>query len=272
VQTVATKKYSMSVVVPYRDRMMHLQEFVPHMQRYLEGRNFKILVMEQADTKPFNRGKLLNIGFFCEQEQSDYVCFHDVDMLPVEECDYSMPESTTHLAGRLEICGFKMPYAEYLGGVLLVLKSDFTRIDGFSNAYWGWGEEDDDLWLRFQIAGVPVLYRPGKYASLAHPRAPHPISNLQRFEKNLLYALEFITDPLRQQIVQRRLDGVHLEMSEEFADEPGALQSAILHTEGPALSDGLSTLTYEIVGRKPLRTVLNNPDLAEQHEIISVRL
>ena len=44
--------------------------------------------IEQADDKPFNRGKLLNVGYTLACDNGcDYFVFHDVDMLP-EDVDY----------------------------------------------------------------------------------------------------------------------------------------------------------------------------------------
>lgn len=35
----------------------------------------------------------------------------------------------------------------------------FRKINGFSNAFWGWGGEDDDLWNR-------LVYRRAEYSGL----------------------------------------------------------------------------------------------------------
>src|SRR5690348_11136387 len=98
----------MIIVVPYRDRNLHLIEFVRHMtKRFKEA---QIVVIEQVPGKPFNRGKLLNIGFI--EFVGEYYAFHDVDMLPIR-ADYSYPESPTHIATEVEQFGFQMPFPEY---------------------------------------------------------------------------------------------------------------------------------------------------------------
>src|ERR1022692_4274320 len=72
-----------ALVVPYRAREEHLKRFVPYMIEYLQRwyKRFALFVVEQAGHEPFNRGRLLNVGFNLA-EGFDYVCFHDVDMLP----------------------------------------------------------------------------------------------------------------------------------------------------------------------------------------------
>jgi len=41
-----------------------------------------------------------------------------------------------------------MLFDTYFGGVTMFTVDDFEKIDGYSNKYWGWGYEDDDLLLR----------------------------------------------------------------------------------------------------------------------------
>ena len=81
----------LSVVVPFRNRQEHLKKFVPAPKKILESKNIdaNIFIIEQNDTKPFNRAKLLNIGFAESKEEHNYFCFHDIDLLPVnDDCDY----------------------------------------------------------------------------------------------------------------------------------------------------------------------------------------
>jgi hypothetical protein len=39
-------------------------------------------------------------------------------------------------------------YEELIGGVLNIPREHFLTVNGYSNLYWGWGAEDDDLYYR----------------------------------------------------------------------------------------------------------------------------
>lgn len=43
----------------------------------------------------------------------------------------------------------RLPYNEFFGGVSGLTVEQFQKINGFPNAFWGWGGEDDDLWNRW---------------------------------------------------------------------------------------------------------------------------
>jgi len=160
----------LSVVVPYRDREEHLKQFVPYMEEWLNDEEipFEIIIVNQADGKGFNRAKLLNVGFK-ETENCDYHVFHDVDMLPTDS-DYDYTDGPTHLASQAEQFGYKLPYDGYFGGVTIFDKPSFLKINGYSNDYWGWGAEDDDVLYRCSIMEIPIYRKQCKYRSLDHER------------------------------------------------------------------------------------------------------
>ena len=95
----------LGIIVPYRDRESHLTKFIENVSPYLKSKKIKheIIVVEQTDDKPFNRGKLLNIGYIKAKELGcGYIVFHDVDMIPIE-VDYSYSELPMHLATNFEL-------------------------------------------------------------------------------------------------------------------------------------------------------------------------
>jgi hypothetical protein len=143
--------HKLGVIVPYRNRYEHLEIFKESITTYLGNRNidFEIIVVEQDDAKLFNRGMLLNIGFkHAKALRCDYVVFHDVDMLPIN-VDYLYSDTPIHLATD------NIPFESYFGGITLFPTDVFEKINGFSNLYWGWGFEDDDLRYRCIKNNIP---------------------------------------------------------------------------------------------------------------------
>ena len=78
-------------------------------------------------------------------------------------------------------CNRPTPW-KYFGGVTAFAATDFQRINGFSNSFWGWGGEDDQLYQRvlaqnltvtrpFDGQETPVVH----YKTLSHKKAtPNP--------------------------------------------------------------------------------------------------
>ena len=140
--------HKLGIIVPYRDREQQLKRFLSHMKDYIKDIDYEIFIIEQSDDKPFNRGKLLNAGYkYALDKGCDYFVFHDVDMLP-EDVDYSYSDKPLHLATHLQENNYETTFFDYFGGVTMFTKEDFKTINGFSNDYWGWGFEDDDLLIR----------------------------------------------------------------------------------------------------------------------------
>lgn len=161
--------HNLAIIIPYRDREAHLKKFVPHMNKFLNNKvNYKIIFVEQANDKPFNRAKLLNVGFL-ENKENDYFCFHDIDMLPTDEkCDYTFLNGVCKLSYYISQFNFIPRPDNELGGVTLIDKESFIKVNGYSNEYWGWGVEDEDFATRCRIKNIPFSVRTGKYFSLFH--------------------------------------------------------------------------------------------------------
>ena len=124
---------------------------------------------------------LFNIGFKMAMEMSDnyWDCFifHDVDLLPEDDRNlYSCPTKPRHMSvGKHYLSSverrcrllnsfflavdkfkYKLPYKGIFGGVSAMTVKDFQKVNGFSNRYWGWGGEDDDLRKRIQHLGLEI--------------------------------------------------------------------------------------------------------------------
>lgn len=154
--------HKLGVIVPYRNRYRQLVKFKETFHTYMRknhlGIDYYLIVVEQDDSSAFNRGKLLNIGFQKAKDlKCDYVIFHDVDMLPMN-VDYSFSNKPIHLATHFRTKGetLGLHFDKYFGGVTLFPVREFELINGYSNKYWGWGFEDDDLFYRCDKAHLPL--------------------------------------------------------------------------------------------------------------------
>ena len=160
--------HKLGVCVPYRNRELHMHEFIPKIGKYLKARNidFQIYIVHQVDDKLFNRGATKNIGAkHAFEDGCDYVVWHDIDMIPEEGggADYSYPaDAPRHIATKIEQMGYELKYHEYFGGAVLFTKEQVEATNGYSNDYWDWGMEDDDLFWRCHLEGLTNdTYLPG---------------------------------------------------------------------------------------------------------------
>lgn len=150
--------HKLGICIPYRNREEHLKQLVPKLRDHLtkQGIDHKFYVAHQVDDKLFNRGAMKNIAAErAFNDGCDYIAWHDVDMVPTDDnCDYSYPEKTPiHIATQLSKYGYDMSYDQYFGGVILFTKEQVEATNGYSNDYWDWGMEDDDLFWRAYYEG-----------------------------------------------------------------------------------------------------------------------
>ena len=148
----------LGVCVPYRNREEHMNIFVPHVTRFLEERGIEhtIYLAHQCDDKLFNRGLMKNIAAkHAFDDGCDYIVWHDIDMVPEDDsCDYSFPnDNPQHIAVRISQSDYQLKYEEYFGGAVLFSKEQVMKTNGYSNDYWDWGMEDDDLFWRCVMEG-----------------------------------------------------------------------------------------------------------------------
>ena len=105
---------------------------------------------------------------YIENEGLNITCviLHDVDLIPENDgnfytCESMHPKHTTVRVRPVRMNRRYNHYYEFLiGGVLMLSFEMYRKVNGFSNSYWGWGGEDDDLSLRF-IERQMCVVRPG---------------------------------------------------------------------------------------------------------------
>jgi hypothetical protein len=162
----------LGIIIPYRDRAEHLAAFIPHLCRFFgsDARNSNIpvrmVISEQSSGLPFNRGFVNNAGFELLAQDVDYVCFHDVDLLP-ESADYRSSGRPAMIIS--DGLNFRPEFIRQLfSAVVLMDKAQFATANGFSNDYWGWGFEDVDLRERLLRIGCSIEHREGRFTRLPH--------------------------------------------------------------------------------------------------------
>ena len=62
---------------------------------------------------------------------------------------------------------YTVPWLGITGGVMAFTQSQYEAVNGFSNEYWGWGCEDDDMFVR--IVDSCLHLEQGKYKHCGRP-------------------------------------------------------------------------------------------------------
>jgi N-terminal region of glycosyl transferase group 7/N-terminal domain of galactosyltransferase len=239
----------LAIVVPFRAREVHLRVFVPALRAYFTRDKidreipYSVLIVEQATDLPFNRGALKNIGFALCSGESDYVCFHDVDYLPIW-ADYSWSavpscivwygaEQRPLRPGRSELI-VNHDLDEFCGGAVLMPNSIFAKVNGYANSYWGWGFEDGDLRNRLAMSGIEFGRRKGTFQALAHDNEGFRLDPMMRPVLTQMALINFQTCNARWST----------------------------NGDNKMQVDGLKNLSYEIVNRQPI------PDTPDQRPAV----
>jgi hypothetical protein len=154
--------HKLGICIPYRNRKEHLDRLIPHLSEHLtkQGIEHTFYVGHQVDDKLFNRGAMKNIAaHYAFEDGCDYVAWHDVDMLVYNKeedgVSYEYPENNPlHISTKLSKYNYGLGYDQYFGGVVLFNKEQAYKTNGYSNDYWDWGQEDDDLFWRCYFEGL----------------------------------------------------------------------------------------------------------------------
>lgn len=182
IRCVATSK--IAILIPYRDRAEHLRRFSLYIHQFLPAQSldYVVYVVEQDDSKPFNRAKLFNVGVKeiskLDPERRCFI-FHDVDLLPRDQRNlYICTEWPRHLCPAVSALRYRLLYPTLFGGVTSMTKEQYDTIGGFSNSFYGWGGEDDDIYRKIKAVGMDIDRSPqdiGIYIAMSHKKAkPNP--------------------------------------------------------------------------------------------------
>ena len=169
------RRPTLAVIVPYRgaDASASLAAFCAKLPAHLarHGLRFSLLAVAQVDALPFNRPALANAGFELlrrgalgararlDRRADDYVAVQDVDRWPVDAseggggnrtCAAAVADYYSHPAEAPRV----LHPSSYTGGVLLVRAAQYEAVNGFSNRFWGWGHEDNEMFGRLRWCGL----------------------------------------------------------------------------------------------------------------------
>lgn len=190
-----SQKVSIALLVPHRKRIVHLKKFIDWMEKLNKSSNhtYDIYVIDQNNFDRFNRGLLINIGFYIAKKHKNYdrYILHDVDSYPSQELfDLYFSELDKNIHFASPYLGYKYDFYTFYGGVSGFKGNDFEKINGFPLIFFGWGGEDDCLFNRSVVNNLKV-FRPskGSYALEDHPNPSESELNKQRIN-NILYDLK----------------------------------------------------------------------------------
>lgn len=190
-----TARFRVAIIIPYRDRYPHLVKLLATLIPILKQQNihFKIYLTEQFGNFTFNKGVLMNAAFKMALWENPWQCFvfHDVDMIPENVRNmYTCPTHPRHMSASVDEFAYNLPAVleNLVGGVFAIKTEHFRLVNGYSNSYWGWGAEDDDMSQRllkngFRISRPP--YHIARYKMVKHTKATHNPYRFIIYSKNL---------------------------------------------------------------------------------------
>ena len=202
---VCIPRHTTVVIIPFRDRQAHLLILLHYLHPILMGQqlNYTIIVVEQQSPKLFNKAALMNAGYLYASKlhNPDCVIFHDVDMIPEDGRHfYTCRGMPVHFGAFHSKYKYKLAYGRAFGGVTAFRPVDFEKVNGFSNRFFGWGREDDDMSQRLRENKLSLLRDPpevAKYTMIKHKRDKGNIQhNMKEADHRLKHDRRTKTDGL----------------------------------------------------------------------------
>ncbi|XP_043961093.1 beta-1,4-galactosyltransferase 2-like isoform X2 [Gambusia affinis] len=199
-----TARQKVVVIIPFRNRYEHLTHWLFYLHPVLmrQQLDYGVYVINQDGDGTFNRAKLMNIGFVEALIEYDYDCFvfSDVDLIPLDDRNlYRCSDHPRHLSVAIDKFNYILSSQTAFGGVSLLTKEQFLKVNGFSNTFWGWGGEDDDLYNRITVRGMSITRpdaRIARYKMIKHGRDLHNEVNPENAIKMQKTAENIDTDGL----------------------------------------------------------------------------
>ena len=174
-----------SIIIPYRNREKHLEVMLPRLQEVFKDKQYEIIISEQNDNDNFNLANTQNIG--AQYATGDIIILHQVDYYPTDDVSYDINDQPVLPAKKgifinddfthRDINDIPVGYRNwsnevdpgFYGGVIIMRKEHWDKVNGINPLYKGWGNEDEDLRERFKWAGYnPIRNEIGTFLCLYH--------------------------------------------------------------------------------------------------------
>jgi hypothetical protein len=180
---ISQDKYS--IIIPYRDRQEHLEALLPRLQEVFAEKDYEIIVSEQNDWDNFSLSNTQNVA--AQYATGNIIVLHQVDYYPTDDVSYDIADQPILPARKGIFVNpdlTKRSYEDipggyrkwemgiddnFYGGVVVMRKEHWDKINGLNPLYKGWGNEDEDLRERLKWAGyTPKRNEIGTYYCLYH--------------------------------------------------------------------------------------------------------
>ena len=145
-----------AVIFPYRDqviqnRSQHLKDTINYYTK-LNLPNIDYYIIEQGNDKKFNRGILINAGHDIIKKSGlgyQNEVHHDIDV----QADNTLIK---YFYSDNVIACKKAFYDHFFGTMSVMPLNIMDKVNGYSNKFWGWGVEDDNLSRRITSKNIPI--------------------------------------------------------------------------------------------------------------------
>ena len=158
-----------SIIISYRDREEHLSLLLPKLKDLFKDKDYEIIIAEQDNNEKFQKNSLYNLSAL--NSTGNILIFHDVDYYPTDNVNYytdpsvplypvrqvvflgedNQPRKTDDIPGGYR--NFINDVGDHSGGVFVLSKELFYKMNGLNPYYKGWGKEDDDTRDRLRLLG-----------------------------------------------------------------------------------------------------------------------
>ena len=148
-----------NICIPYRNMPVCLEKFLSKIKVFDKNVDIKFLIVEQSDdNKRFNLGKLINVGFdFYNRNTNEkkwIFGFNPIDMIPLEGIDIYIQGKNYLKEKKCNFLGYHYQIEQGHYKSFLCSKNNFIKLNGFTNNFWGYGAEDNEIQYRLILKNM----------------------------------------------------------------------------------------------------------------------